>query len=71
MIWLACWGGSAGAVQDFMVLFVLRAVTVDRWVSWSRRDGANCRGDCAGSLLYDHGHYPCSTGDDLGESPDS
>ncbi len=71
MIWLLAGVVLAGAVQDFMVLFVS-----------TRRDGRSLGelvkeemgptpGDCAGSLLYDHGHYPCSTGDDRGESPDS
>ncbi|MCW7215041.1 hypothetical protein OHD25_01740 [Escherichia coli] len=40
-------------------------------MSWSEEMGPTAGGDCAGSLLYDHGHYPCSTGDDRGESPDS
>ena len=26
----------------------------------------NRRGDSAGGLLYDHGHYPCRAGDDRG-----
>ncbi len=52
----------AGAVQDFMVLFVLRAAMVARWVSWSKKRWGQPRGDCAGGLLYDHGHYPCRAG---------
>ncbi len=57
--WLLAGVVLAGAVQDFMVLFVLRAVTVARWVSWSKKRWDQRRGDSAGGLLYDHGHYPC------------
>ncbi len=57
MIWLLAGVVLAGAVQDFMCCLFLRAVTVARWVSWSKKSGANRRGDCAGGLLYDHGHY--------------
>ncbi len=55
MIWLLAGVVLAGAVQDSWCCLFLRAVTVARWVSWSKRDGANRRGDCAGGLLYDHG----------------
>ncbi|MGC6746712.1 carbon starvation CstA family protein [Escherichia coli] len=72
MIWLLAGVVLAGAVQDFMVLFVS-----------TRRDGRSLgelvkeeMGPTAGVIalvacFYDHGHYPCSTGDDRGESPDS
>lgn len=67
MIWLLAGVVLAGAVQDFMVLFVS-----------TRRDGRSlgelvkeemgptAGGDSAGGLLYDHGHYPCRAGDDRG-----
>lgn len=72
MIWLLAGVVLAGAVQDFMVLFVsTRRDGRSLGELVKERDGANRRGDCAGGLLYDHGHYPCSTGDDRGESPDS
>ncbi len=71
MIWLLAGVVLAGAVQDFMVLFVSTRRDGRSLGELVKRDGANRRGDSAGGLLYDHGHYPCSTGDDRGESPDS
>ncbi len=71
MIWILAGVVLAGAVQDFMVLFVS-----------TRRDGRSL-GELvkeemgptagvpgAGGLLHDHGDHPRGPGDDCGESAD-
>ncbi len=52
MIWLLAGVVLAGACRISWCCLFLRAVTVDRWVTGQRRDGANRRGDSAGGLLY-------------------
>ena len=68
MLWILAGVVFAGAVQDFVVLFISTRRDGRSWATWSR-SWARARRDRAVRHLHDHGHHPRGAGADRGEGP--